>query len=80
MPWTMQEDVEVRMRDLRRPAQPGAEEEVCSLCGYPYPAQLLTLRAGEQDEGIRSEYEYVCPACGALLLRGEEPGFPLEER
>jgi hypothetical protein len=76
----MQDDIEVRMRELRRPGQTGAEEEQCSLCGFPYPARLLALRAGEQDEGIRSDYEYFCPQCGALLLLGEEPGFPLEER
>ena len=57
----------------------GAEEELCSLCGSAYPVRLLVLRPGEQDEGIRSEYEYVCPECEALLLLGEEPGFPLEE-
>jgi hypothetical protein len=41
---------------------------------------ILSRQAGDQDEGVRSEYEDACPECGRLLTLGEEPGFPLDER
>jgi hypothetical protein len=57
----------------------GRDYETCSLCGYPYPAHMLKPHEGEPVEGIRSEREDVCPECGRLLNRGDEPGFPLDD-
>ncbi len=75
----MQEDIEATMRSLHGGRANAGTEDVVCLCGYAYPAWLLALRAGDEAEGVRSEYEYVCPKCGALLLSSQEPGFPLEE-
>ena len=76
----MQEDIEGTMRSLGgRHFGVDAGGKICSLCGQPYPARTLTLRDGDEAEGVRSEYEEICPECGRLLALGEEPAFPLDE-
>jgi hypothetical protein len=57
----------------------GKDHGTCTLCGFPYPARLLLLRAGAPGDGVRSEHAQVCPTCDRLLRKGEEPGFPLDE-
>lgn len=78
----MQEDIEGTLRSLHGSGYTINEvaEERCGLCGYPCATRLLTRRAGNHGEGIRSAYEDVCPECGRLLNLGGEPGFPPEDR
>ena len=69
----MLEDIVVMERSI------GKDRGTCTLCGFPYPARLLLLRAGAPGDGVRSEHAHVCPTCDRLLRKGEEPGFPLDE-
>ena len=69
----MLDDIVVMERSI------GKDRGTCTLCGFPYPARLLLLRAGAPGDGVRSEHAHVCPTCDRLLRKGEEPGFPLDE-
>jgi hypothetical protein len=69
----MLDDIVVMERSI------GKDRGTCTLCGFPYPAGVLLLRAGPPGDGVRSEHAYVCPACDHLLRKGEEPELPLDE-
>jgi len=68
----MQEDIVGTQRTITH------DIATCSLCESPYPIQALTPLEVTLADGVLSERADVCPACAAVLARGDDPGVRLE--
>jgi hypothetical protein len=69
----MQEDIVGTQRTITHDVAP------CSLCGSPYPVQVLTPLEATLTDGVLSERADVCPDCAALVARGDDPVVRLED-
>ncbi len=69
----MQEDIVGTRHTITHDVAP------CSLCGSPYPVQLLTPLEATPADGVLSEHADVCPDCAAVVARGDDPVVRLED-